>query len=104
MPDLESTIRDALYRRLRLARVESVQTWDDEVVARITAAAEYHAGLRTGQVLDTVSVARAAELGALAAEMLATFTKGSNGCSARVKQDQVDQWRARLGAPGAPES
>jgi hypothetical protein len=97
MPDLETAIRDALAQRLRLARVESVPAWDDETVKTITAAAEYHAGLRTGQVLDTVSVARAAELERLAGEMLASFTKGSNGSSARVKQAMVDEWRERLG-------
>jgi hypothetical protein len=97
MTDLETTIRSAIGLLRRRYRVVSIPAADDEAVKAITAAAEYHAGLRTGQVLDTVSVARAGELEALAAEMLSTFTKGSNGCSARVRQDQVDQWRERLG-------
>jgi hypothetical protein len=35
-----------------------------------------------------------------AREMLAAFKQGPNGWSARVKAEQVDQWRERLGHDG----
>lgn len=109
MSDPEVKIRAALSKRLQLARVPPVQAWDDEAVSEIMKAA----GMAAGDVSPAVgpqaheaaamtaaamlSAGKAVEFGALAREMLATFKQGPNGWSARVKADQVEEWRAKLG-------
>lgn len=110
--DLEAGIRAAIARRLQLARVPAVPAWDDEAVAAVlrtlAPAIEIMDALDTaerGKTVDLGSFAQHAgpgedELRALASEMLASFRPGSNGWSARVKAEQAEQWRERLGEGG----
>ena len=60
----------------------------------------FAAGMAAGDVVQAVQVAEHGlsamdHAGAreVAVEMLATFKQGPNGSSARVKAEQVDQWR-----------
>ena len=102
MTDLEIAVRDALAKRLRRGRVQSVKTWDDEAVAEILAAAGMPSGMITADGPDAASALaalkeRAERTERLAAEMLATFTEGRNGCSARVSAERIGGWREKLG-------
>lgn len=106
MSELETAVRQALARRLRKARVPDMPAWDDEAVREILAAAGGPSGVVTASTPEAADALarlkeRAEGTEALAAEMLAAFSKGTSGWSARVSAARVEKWRAVLASgPG----
>jgi ubiquinone biosynthesis protein COQ9 len=106
MTDPEAKIRAALSRLLQRCRtVPSVPGWVDEAVSEIREAIGAPSGVVTADSPEAAAALvalkeRAERMEALAGEMLAAFTKQPNGWSARVKADQIEEWRGRLGEGG----
>ena len=107
MADLESTVRESLARRLQMSGVAPWPEQDDAHVAEVLAAAGRDGAPVDPQKVDAARqmsrsetdawLGRLATLEKLATEMLAAFRHGPNGWSARVKADQVEAWKERLG-------
>jgi len=101
MTDPETAIHAALDRLLQRNRVSSPRAWLEEAVSDITKATG-SAPVPTGMVAaDTSGAARAMvalkDRAEVATEILEAFKQGPNGWSARVKAEQVAEWRERLG-------
>jgi hypothetical protein len=105
MTDPEALIRAALDHLLQRNRVSSPPAWKDEAAAEIRAALGQPSGMVTADGPDAArAIAVTAEcaeqmgrLRGLAGEILESFKQGPNGWSARVKAEQVQEWRERLG-------
>lgn len=105
MSDLETAVRAALNRRLRLSRLPDVPAWNDEAVEAIMAAAGHPDGMITADGPEAAAVLaamreraeRAGALRGLAAEILAAFAKGPDGYRARASQAKISEWSERLG-------
>jgi hypothetical protein len=105
MSDRETAIRAALDLYRQRYRVLSVPAYDDEAAAGIRAVLGQPSGMVTADGPDAArAIAVTAEcaeqmgrLRGLAGEMLESFKQGPNGWSARVKAEQVQEWRERLG-------
>ena len=112
MTDLETATRQAIATLRMRYRVEQIPAADDEALAAIMRAAnpDQGLGLRPGPIASMFTPARdpeqaalkarIAEIEALAAEVVGTFTEGKDGhWRAHVGAGRIEEWRERLARP-----
>jgi hypothetical protein len=113
MTGFEPDVLAILHRRLAQSRQSPYPPWDDEAVREITRVARRELATPDVPLASPVAPAAAAPvpdaaggtdeaalLRDLLGEVLGSFKQGPNGWGARVKADQIAEWRERLDGEG----